>query len=112
MNFNELIGNEKIKQNLIKTLNNQTISHSYMFIGAKGIGKKLFAKEFARGILCINKENKLCMNCKSCIEFVNSNNPDYYEIGLQEDENRIKIEAIRKNYYGNEDAIIMERSLI
>lgn len=96
MNFNELIGNEKIKQNLIKILNNETASHSYMFIGTKGIGKKLFAKEFAKGILCINEQEKLCGNCKSCIEFVNSNNPDYYEIGLEDEENSIKIETIRQ----------------
>lgn len=97
MNFNELIGNEKIKQNLIKTLNNNTVSHSYMFIGTKGIGKKEFAKEFAKGILCMNsQEAKSCGLCKSCIEFVNSNNPDYYEIGLLEDENSIKIETIRQ----------------
>ena len=95
MNFSELIGNEKIKQNLIKILENKTIAHSYMFIGTKGIGKKEFAKEFARGILCENKEQKPCGQCKSCIEFINTNNPDYYEIGLQEDENSIKIEAIR-----------------
>ena len=96
MKFNELIGNEKIKQNLQKILNNNTIAHSYMFIGTKGIGKKQFAKEFAKGILCINEDNKLCNNCKSCIEFVNNNNPDYYEVNLQEDENSIKIEAIRQ----------------
>jgi len=96
MNFNQLIGNEKIKQNLIKTLNNKTISHSYMFIGTKGIGKKEFAKEFAMGILCANEQNKPCGNCKSCIEFVNSNNPDYYEIELVEEENSIKIENIRQ----------------
>jgi len=35
MNFDELIGNEKIKQNLIKILNNKTASHSYMFIRNK-----------------------------------------------------------------------------
>ena len=95
MNFNELIGNEKIKQNLIKVLTNNTIGHSYMFIGEKGIGKKLFAEEFARGILCNNEVKKPCESCKSCIEFVNSNNPDYYEIGLEEEENSIKIETIR-----------------
>ncbi len=96
MNFSELIGNEKIKQNLIKILNNKTIAHSYMFIGTKGIGKKEFAKEFAKGILCLNEQEKLCGECKSCIEFVNSNNPDYYEIGLEEEENSIKIETIRQ----------------
>lgn len=96
MSFNELIGNEKIKQNLIKILENNTISHSYMFIGTKGIGKKLFAKEFAKGILCNNSEKKPCEACKSCIEFVNSNNPDYYEIGLDDGENSIKIDTIRQ----------------
>jgi len=96
MSFNELIGNEKIKENLIKVLNNNNISHSYMFIGNKGIGKKLFAKEFAKGILCTNNTQKLCENCKSCIEFVNNNNPDYYEIKLDEEENSIKIEVIRQ----------------
>ena len=96
MKFNELIGNEKVKQNLQKILNNNTIAHSYMFIGTKGIGKKEFAKEFAKGILCVNEKNKLCDSCKSCIEFVNNNNPDYYEINLLEDENSIKIEAIRQ----------------
>jgi len=96
MSFNELIGNEKVKQNLIKTLNSKKISHSYMFIGTKGIGKKEFAKEFAKGILCTDETQKPCKNCKSCIEFVNSNNPDYYEIGLDEEESSIKIETIRQ----------------
>lgn len=95
MSFNELIGNEKIKQNLIKILNSDNITHSYMFIGTKGVGKKLFAKEFAKGILCNNKQ-KPCENCKSCIEFLNSNNPDYYEINLENNENSIKIDTIRQ----------------
>ena len=94
--FNNLIGNEKIKQNLIKILNNKTIAHSYMFIGTKGIGKKEFAKEFAKGILCKKQEDRPCDDCKSCVEFINSNNPDYYEINLQENENSIKIETIRQ----------------
>jgi len=96
MNFSKIVGNEKIKQNLIKILNNNNISHSYMFVGTKGIGKKEFAKEFAKGILCIDDKEKPCEQCKSCIEFENNNNPDYYEIGILEDENSIKIDTIRQ----------------
>lgn len=96
MSFSNIIGNEKIKQNLLRILNNNNITHSYMFIGTKGIGKKEFAKEFAKGILCMSENEKPCEECKSCIEFVNSNNPDYYEIGLLEDESSIKIETIRQ----------------
>ena len=46
--------------------------------------------------MCENDEERPCESCKSCIEFVNNNNPDYYEIGLQEDENSIKIDTIRQ----------------
>ena len=66
---------------------------SYLFIGPDGIGKSLFAKEFAKMILCYS-EKKPCTNCKSCIEFDNNNNPDFIEI-LPED-GTIKIEKIRQ----------------
>ena len=42
--------------------------------------------------MCIN-EDEFCNKCKSCLEFDNSNNPDYFEI-LPEN-NSIKIEQIR-----------------
>lgn len=92
--FENLIGNEKIKQDLKTVLNNNKVSHSYMFIGNKGIGKSEFAKEFAKGILCTDSSNKPCLNCKSCVEFNNNNNPDFYYIGLGE-ENSIKIDVVR-----------------
>ena len=38
--FESILGNEKSKQILQKSMQNNTISHSYMFIGIEGIGKK------------------------------------------------------------------------
>ena len=92
--FNNLIGNEKIKKKLEEILKADNIFHSYMFIGTEGIGKKEYAKEFAKGILCTEK-NKPCGKCKSCIEFDSKNNPDFYYIGLG-DEKSIKIETVRQ----------------
>lgn len=92
MNFNNIIGNEHIKDLLNKTIKNKTLTHSYLFIGQDGIGKKLFAKEFAKSILCLEEE-KPCNKCKACIEFETSNNPDFFEIDTKE--NSIKIEEIR-----------------
>ncbi len=94
MGFCNLIGNEKVKQILQNTINQEKISHSYMFLGQVGIGKTLFAKEFAKMILCSNIDNKSCNKCKSCIEFEANNNPDYIEI--QPEDGKIKIEQIRK----------------
>lgn len=93
MIFENIIGNEKNKELLNQIISMNNIAHSYMFIGKESIGKMLFAKEFAKAILCIN-DSKPCRKCKSCIEFESSNNPDF-EI-IEPDGNSIKIEQIRE----------------
>lgn len=80
-----IIGNEKIKKYLIKQVENGTILHSYLFSGIDGIGKKEFAKEFAKLLLC--------KNSNECELFKNNNHPDYKIIN--EDSEVIKIEQIR-----------------
>ena len=82
MNFENIIGNEENKILLNSIIKNNNISHSYLFYGIEGIGKALFAKEFAKMILCTDNKNGSCGQCKSCLQFDNDNNPDYYEIRL------------------------------
>ena len=94
MSFNSIIGNNNVKNILKKSLNNNTILHSYMFIGQSGIGKQMIAKEFAKMILCENFQENECNNCKSCIEFNSRNNPDFSYI--EPDGKIIKIEQIRQ----------------
>ena len=91
--FNNILGNDKIKEALINSVKNNKTSHSYLFVGTEGIGKKLIAKEFAKMILCAD-ENKYCNRCKSCIEFDTENNPDFKII--EPDGNSLKIEQIRE----------------
>lgn len=93
MNFNNIIGNNSTKNllnNLIKTNN---LVHSYMFIGNDGIGKVLFATDFAKMILCQDTD-KACDNCSSCIKFASTNHPDFMIID-SEDDKSIKINQIR-----------------
>ena len=93
MNFDNIIGNDDIKvllNNLIKT---NSLVHSYMFIGTDGIGKVLFANDFAKMILCQN-EPKACNSCSSCIKFDSKNHPDFMQIN-SEDGKSIKINQIR-----------------
>ena len=94
MSFEKLIGNEQVKETLNNIIQNNSLTHSYMFVGPSGVGKTLFAKEFAKMILCENKETKPCGKCKSCIELQNNNNPDLIEI--EPENTAIKIEQIRQ----------------
>ena len=52
MSFEKIIGNNKIKNELIKAFRTNSIAHSYIFSGQYGIGKKQIAIEFAKMILC------------------------------------------------------------
>lgn len=91
--FDKIIGNNSIKQELEQIVKLNKLSHSYLFIGTEGIGKKQIAKEFAKMILCLGDE-KYCNKCKSCIEFDTSNNPDFELI--EPDGTSIKIDQIRQ----------------
>jgi DNA polymerase-3 subunit delta' len=56
-------------------------------------GKTLFAKEFAKMILCTG-EKMPCGKCKSCLQFEQNNQPDFTLI--EPEEGTIKIEKIRQ----------------
>ncbi len=90
--FENIIGNTNIKTVLEKSIKQNKLSHSYLFIGTQGIGKKMIATEFAKMILCLD-DKKYCNHCKSCIEFDTNNNPDF--VLISPDGNNIKIEQIR-----------------
>ena len=55
--FEKIIGNDQIKKTLSNSIKNKTLSHSYLFLGVNGIGKKLLANELAEQILNKEKEN-------------------------------------------------------
>ena len=80
MSFENIIGNQQVKQLLIHSFNTSNLLHSYLFVGIEGIGKCLFAKEFARLILGHLQDL--------------SNHPDFMLI-QPEDGKSIKIEQIR-----------------
>lgn len=81
--FEAIEGNKPIKEMLEKSIKNGVTSHSYLFVGIQGIGKKMLATEFAENILATGQEKQL----KS------DNHPDF--LCIEPDGNSIKIEQIR-----------------
>lgn len=93
--FENLVGNEKVKEYLNSTIENKNISHSFMFVGKPGIGKKQFAHQYAEMIMCLQdgKCDGNSVKCDSCVKFEGNANPDYAEI--LPDGKTLKIEQIR-----------------
>ena len=114
--FENIVGNNKIKESLKNAVKSNNVSHSYLFVGKAGVGKKIFAKDLAKKVMCLGsnggaqnngvKNNEVQNNnvandnleldfdnCDSCIKFDANSNPDFSII--VPDGKSIKIEQIR-----------------
>ena len=55
--FENIVGNDKIKESLQNAVKSNNVSHSYLFVGKAGVGKKLFAKDLAKKVMCLGSNN-------------------------------------------------------
>lgn len=79
MKFAEVIGQEEVKDNLIKSFYDNRVSHSYLFYGISGTGKLGLALAFAQFLSCENKtESDSCGECPSCRKYSKLIHPDLH----------------------------------
>jgi DNA polymerase-3 subunit delta' len=76
MKYNQILGHEKIIEILKRAIRNNTVSHSYIFEGEEGLGKKKLALIFAKTLLCKEQKEEPCNCCTSCMKFDSGNHPD------------------------------------
>lgn len=73
-----IFGHQKIRQILRNQINNDKLSHAYLFFGPEGIGKKMVSVEFARALLCLrNCNGQFCGECDSCRQISADVHPDF-----------------------------------
>ncbi len=79
MFFRDIIGHNEIKLQLIKSLQNNRISHAQLFLGAEGGGNFQLALAYAQYINCENPgTSDSCGECSSCIKYRNKQHPDLH----------------------------------
>ena len=67
MTFGDIIGQEEVKQHLIRLLAENKLPHAIMLCGPKGAGKLPLALAFAQMLLCQHPtEDGACGNCSDC----------------------------------------------
>lgn len=79
MQFNQVVGQEAIKNKLIQTVKNGRISHTQLFLGAEGVGALPLALAYAQYINCLAPtETDSCGVCPSCVKFDKLIHPDLH----------------------------------
>ena len=106
--FQEIIGQEHIKEHLLHAMEQEKVSHAYLLQGELGAGKEFIAKAFAAALQCERGTANACGQCRSCKQIESRNHPDVIWV-THEKPNTIGVEDIRtqlnqdieiKPYYG------------
>lgn len=72
-NFDELVGQDSIREILVNSIKTGRIAHAYIFTGPRGTGKTSTAKIFAKTLNCISPVDGVsCNNCETCVNYTES----------------------------------------
>jgi DNA polymerase-3 subunit delta' len=103
MHFDNIIGHDLQKNLLRRAIAEERVSHSYLFSGLDGVGKRLVALGFAKILNCLTlvsttdvDSNKAGCDCNSCRKIDKGIHPDVFVIeykGLRD----IKVDQIRED---------------
>lgn len=79
--WNNIIGQDSVKNKLISVFKSGKIPHAYLFSGVSGTGKDAAAIEFAKLLNCVNIKNgtDACDECESCKK-ISSLRSEYLQI--------------------------------
>ncbi|WP_108823061.1 DNA polymerase III subunit delta' [Dysgonomonas sp. Marseille-P4361] len=79
MLFKDIIGQQEIKDRLVRTAKEGFIPHAQLFCGPEGVGKLPLAIAYAQYLNCEDpSENDSCGRCSSCIKYNNLAHPDLH----------------------------------
>lgn len=94
MGWDELLGNERLKENLQSSIRKGRTSHFYLISGSEGSGKHTLARLLAAAILCRGGE-KPCMECSACRKVMGSAHPDFITV-VDPDHKTVPVKMVRQ----------------
>lgn len=93
--FEALVGNSKLKSDLMSQIKTGRLSHAYLIEGPCGTGKKTLSAILAKALVC-RGENPPCCECRGCLKADKGIHPDIINIAAPEDKDIIPVDSIRE----------------
>ena len=101
--FRDIIGHNQIIEHLKNAIRMEKISHAYILNGENNSGKMMLAEAFAMALQCEAGGDEPCMECRSCRQAKEHNQPDIIYV-THEKPNIISVDDIRHQL--NNDIVI------
>lgn len=79
MQFSEVIGQQDVKERLLRQVQENRVPHAMLFTGPEGCGKLAMAVAFANYLLCQNPhDGDSCGTCPACRQIAKMGHPDLH----------------------------------
>jgi DNA polymerase-3 subunit delta' len=74
------------------------LGQAYLFVGPDGVGKRMFARELAKSLLCESPPAALtaCDRCPSCAQVEAGTHPDVFAVRTPEGKHELPIDEMRE----------------
>lgn len=92
--FHDILGHEQIIAHLQNAIEEDKVSHAYIFNGPEASGKMMLAEAFAMALQCEGEGKRPCLECRSCRQAADHNQPDIIYVS-HEKPNTIGVDDIR-----------------
>ncbi|MFQ5604233.1 MAG: DNA polymerase III subunit delta' [bacterium] len=104
MAFDKIIGQNRVKEFFQKAFTSGRLSHAYLFVGERGVGKVAMAVELAKALICPDGLNCQKGACTDCSRISKLNHPDVHLIfpapaKIKEDEHQKIVASVAADPY-------------
>jgi len=114
MSWQRVRGHEALVQAFGRARQRGRLAHAYLFTGPPGVGKRLFADELAKALLCeasppphptlspeggegrVRGQLEACDRCPACAQVEAGTHPDLFTAGRPADSPNLPIEVVRE----------------